>query len=354
MSVLVEALSLIVPRSVLDVSYPGGTDAFLKQMLETPARCRCACADDRLVSVSFFGNDDATAVGTELVGVGIVAVDDDHFYELAFVDQARGPTMQCDWIEWRKHEEGYTTCWLAGTDPGPLHTPAGWTPQHSRNLSIHDIRSEPGRCMKLADEPDGHEIWIDFQTGAIESGDPYPAGEDTILPSKPRGANSPNDRRLMPTRRNSGANNSTLIARVRAMLDARSYKYHAVDALSLTLSFNHAHGAYVLYFTTNDDTDLVGLMATYGSRVPESRRGQVAEALSRINFLLWLGSFELDFADGELRFRIGIDVEGGQLSETMLSNMLGAALHSMDRYHVALMRIAFGEVDPAVALADAA
>jgi len=354
MSVLVEALSLIVPRSVLDVSYPGGTDAFLKQMQETPGRCRCACADDKLVSVSFLGNDDATAIGTELVGVGIVAVDDDHFYALAFVDQALGPTMQCDWIEWRKHEEGYTTCWLAGTDPGPLRTPDGWIPQHSRNLSFHDIRSEPGRCMKLADEPDGHEIWIDFQTGAIASRDPYPRGEDTILPSKPRVANSSNDRRFVPTRRSSGANNSTLIASVRAMLDAHSYAYHTVDTRSLTLTFNHAHGAYFLYFTTNDDTDLVGLMATYGSRVPESRRVQVAEAVSRINFLLWLGGFELDFADGELRFRIGIDVEGGQLSETMLNNMLGAALHSMDRYHVALMRIAFGEVDPAVALAEAA
>jgi hypothetical protein len=209
--------------------------------------------------------------------------------------------------------------------------------------------------MKLADEPDGHEIWIDFQTGAIASGDPYPPpGEGAVLPSMPKGANSPNDCGVMPNRRNAGANNATLIASVRAMLDARSYAYHVVDALSLTLSFNHAHGAYVLYFTTNDDTDLIGLMATYGSRVPESRRVQVAEALSCINVLLWLGSFELDFADGELRFRIGIDVEGGQLSETMLSNMLGAALHSMDRYHVALMRIAFGEVDPAVALPEVA
>jgi hypothetical protein len=348
MSVLVEALSLIVPRKVLDVSYPGGTEAFLKQMNTPPLRCRHACSDDALVSVSFYGAEDATVVGNELLALGVVAVDDDRFYELAFIDQAEGPTMPCDWVEWKKHEEGYTSCWLAGTDAEPLHTPAGWTPQLSRNLSFHDIRSQPGRCMKLADEPDGHEVWIDFQTGAIASGDPYPLrGEETVEPS-PQRSTSPTNRRIMRV------DNATLLSSVRAMLDARNYAYQQLDAQSLTLSHRSQHGTYALYFTTNDETDFVGLMTTLGSRIPVSRRAQVAEALSRINLLLWLGNFELDFSDGELRFRIGIDVEDVRVSETMLSNMLGATLHSMDRYHVALMRIAFGEVEPVVALAEAA
>jgi hypothetical protein len=355
MSVLVEALSLIVPRKVLDVSYPGGTEAFLNKMNIPPLLCRHACSDDALVSVSFHGTEDATVVGNELLDLGIVAVDDDHFYELAFVDQAKGPTMPCDWIEWQKHEEGYTSCWLAGTDPEPLHTPEGWTPQQSQNLTLHDIRGEPGRCMKLADEPDGHEIWIDFQTGAIASSDPYPLrGEEAVQPPQPPSPKSPIDRRIMHNRRNLSADSATLLASVRAMLDARSYTYHQVDEQSLTLTQRSQHGTYALYVTTNDETDFVGLMATYGSRIPESRRVHVAEALSRINLLLWLGNFELDFSEGELRFRIGIDVEDGLVSETMLSNMLGATLHSMDRYHIALMRIAFGEVEPTVALAEAA
>lgn len=34
MSVLIEALTLVVPKQVLDVGYPGGTDAFLQALRE--------------------------------------------------------------------------------------------------------------------------------------------------------------------------------------------------------------------------------------------------------------------------------------------------------------------------------
>jgi hypothetical protein len=51
MSVLVEALTVIVRRLTLDVSWPGGTDAYLAAVYaDSPARL--ACADGNLTSVS--------------------------------------------------------------------------------------------------------------------------------------------------------------------------------------------------------------------------------------------------------------------------------------------------------------
>jgi hypothetical protein len=353
MSVLVEALSLIIPRKVLDVSYPGGTKAFLQKMEVVPSPCRCACSDEMLVSVSFFGVADATVVGDQLLELGIVAVDNDRFYEMAFIDQAKGPTMRCDWIEWTRHAEGYTSCWLVGSEPGPFRAPAGWTPKQSRDLTFHDIRSEPGRCIKLADEPDGTEVWLDYQTGEIAPGYPYePDLRNAIEPPSASPDAPSNDRMQMS--KGLGAGQPSLASTVRAMLDSRKYKYQPIDDRSLTLSFQNERGSYGLFFTTNDESDFVGLTATYGSKIPDDRLVPISEALSRINHRLWLGNFELDFSNGQLRFRVGIDVEDGRLSETMVSNLLSATLNSMERYHVALMRIAFGEVEPAVALAEAA
>jgi hypothetical protein len=334
-SVLVEALSLVIRHSVLDISYPGGTHAFVQRMRDPSVPCRCVCSDDTLVSVSFFGADDATVVGSELLALGIVAMDDDRFYELAFIDQAKGPTMPCDWIEWQKHEAGYTSCWLAGTEPEPLHAPDNWTPEQSRRLTFHDVRSEPGRCMKLADEPDGHEVWLDFETGKIAPGDPLdPVTESEIE---------------QPT---SSAPEGMLLSTIRAMLDAQQFQYQAIGTNSLTSTFHNEHGVYTILFSAWDATAIVTLWGAYGSNIPENRRVPIAEALTRINFLLSLGNFELDFSDGELHFRIGIDVEDGRLSEKMLSNMLCCTLHAMERFHVALMRIAFGDIEPETALAE--
>jgi len=77
-----------------------------------------------------------------------------------------------------------------------------------------------------------------------------------------------------------------------------------------------------------------------------------AEAITRINYQVGFGALEMDFSDGELRHAVAIDVEEGVLSPKMVDNMLGCAFVTMDRYHDAIMRVAFGQVDPVVALAE--
>ncbi|CAN5308847.1 hypothetical protein BH09GEM1_BH09GEM1_18540 [soil metagenome] len=187
MSVLVEALSLIIPRTVLDVSYPGGTDAFMRKMCDPDIPSLLVSADDELVSVSFPGAEAATDITTELLALGITAVDEDCFIEMVFVDQSDGPTMPCDWIEWRKDDAGNTCCWLAGTDPDPIHAPTNWTPAHSLHPKSHDHRDEPGRCVKLADDG-STETWLDLQTGHVMSGlTPLP---QLHAPSSPRASAS--------------------------------------------------------------------------------------------------------------------------------------------------------------------
>ena len=352
MSVLVEALSLIIPRKVLDVSYPGGTDTFMRKMCDPAVPCRLVCADDHLVSVSFHDAASAKVVGDELLGVGIVAVDDDCFQELAFVDQAEGPTLPCPWIEWRKHEDGYSYCWLAGTDPDPMHAPANWTPEQSRNLKFVDIRDEPGRCLSLADE-DGRETLLDFKTGAVLTAPSRRPATGT--PATPAATE---DDATMPadsTRNDEGAPDPAgglLIGAMRAVLDEGDRRYFMLSPETLTLSFRTDAVTYHVYCVARDKTDLVQITANYGSHVPHDRRVAIAEALARINDRIGLGNFELVFESGEIRFRIGMDVEDGILSGKMVENMLGSLCHCMESYHGALMRVAFGGVEPVVALAE--
>jgi hypothetical protein len=173
-SVLVEALSLVVPQKVLDVSYPGGAQAFLQRMLEPDIPMRRGVSDDHLVSVAFYNPEDARKATDILEEIGLVAVDDDAFYEFAFVDQEHGPTMPCPWLEFRRHPEGFSYCFAPGTDPTELHVPAGWEPEQSRALEREDIRDIPGRAVKLGEE-NGLETWLDMDTGRIIRGLPQRA-----------------------------------------------------------------------------------------------------------------------------------------------------------------------------------
>jgi len=349
MSVLVEPLGLIVPRMVLDISYPGGADAFIRELSEAGAPCRRICADEQLVSVSFDGREDAQAIAIRLVNLDIVAVEDRRYQELAFVDHTCEPSMPCDWLEWRHHEEGFTSGWMAGTDPGDFHAPASWILEQSPALASGDIRDEPGRCMLLADE-DGRETWLDFVTGAIMSGlPPREVGPEYYEQHAAHLSLSP----LALARDEARESGDALIGVVRAALDWRGVNYQQTSRAVLHLVVPRHSGSYLLMFTADAKRDLLTLVASYGSKVPASRRVEMAKATSYINKRLSVGNLELDFADGEVRLRVRMEVEDCVLTERMVDSLLGDAIHAMERFHQPIMQVAFGGVDPDIAIMGA-
>jgi hypothetical protein len=207
-SVLVEALSVIVPRRVLDVSFPGGVDAYLAAAGEPSTEARYVCADEQLTCVSFFGPDKAGSWSERLVGRGLIVAEGREAAELAYVDQRYGPSLPCNWLEWRRHEEGYTLAWLSEREPGALAAPDGWTPERSRRLVRRDVRDEPGRMLRLAKE-DGIETWLDFDTGEQIVGLPHrdvvplsdDAGDGTTNPTAVESASPPPSPNARPRKR---------------------------------------------------------------------------------------------------------------------------------------------------------
>ncbi|MEW6032262.1 MAG: YbjN domain-containing protein [Bacillota bacterium] len=87
--------------------------------------------------------------------------------------------------------------------------------------------------------------------------------------------------------------------------------------------------------------------------VPEGPRAAVAEYLTRANHNMTLGNFELDYSDGEVRYKTSTRVGSDALTDNMLEPLLFANLATMDRYLPGLMAVAFGNRSPAAAIAEA-
>jgi len=336
-SVLVEALSLIIPRKVLDVSYAGGTDAFLEAMCEPSCPSRLVCSDDKLASVSFYNSEDADVVTAQLLELGLVEVDDNRFYDMAFVDQRSGPTMPCDWLNWEQHKEGFTYAWLAGDEPGDLSAPADWTPEQSRRLVRTDVRDEPGRMLQLADE-DGIETWLDFNTGAMYKGLLHRGQE--LSPTEPN--------EVRPV----SATVTELLSVTRATLDGFEWRYTQVNENVLALNITGV-AMYSACFAIDETVRQMAFFLVFAARTPQERRVAIAEALTRANYGLQLGSFEMDFTDGEIRFQVAVNVEGSTLTQAMIGNMIAAGMTTCDTYHDAIMRVMFSGDEPSAAIAKA-
>ena len=111
------------------------------------------------------------------------------------------------------------------------------------------------------------------------------------------------------------------------------------------------HSSYEVIFRGDEAGELLMGYCLIPVRVPASRRPAVAEAIVRANFGLVLGGFDMDFADGELRYRVSLDGEGGTITSMMVQNLIFASLTSCDRYFGALMAVAHAGTSPEDAIA---
>lgn len=196
MSVLIEAVCLVVPRRVLDVSYPGGTEAYL---VAAAARegVRFAIADDQVTSVGSYDGDVLVTIVRDLIELGLIWSDGSRAYDCIIVYQETGPAIPCDWLEIQRHPHGFTQAWHAigafapGT-PGDLVAPEAWRLEVSWRLTRTDVRDGNDDWLQLATDDDGLETWLDFSTGRMQRALPdepkvlavdHDAGKTVTLPA---------------------------------------------------------------------------------------------------------------------------------------------------------------------------
>lgn len=109
---------------------------------------------------------------------------------------------------------------------------------------------------------------------------------------------------------------------------------------------------YRCVFQSLDDLHILIFYAYAPLHVPEAKRLVAAEYLTRANYGLRLGNYELDFTDGEVRYKTSIDCEGGELTEAMVRNLMLANLQTMDRYLPGLIRLVQNHESPAGLIAE--
>jgi hypothetical protein len=167
MSVLIEAISVIVQKRAIEERFPGGWAAF-----EDAVPNGTLCADDDLARVGFMSPPDAKAFVAELETQGLRFLVDGVAGDIAVVDQQQGLLNPCAWLEFgRVSLDGNTSvaaCWSpegAGA-AGPLATPEGWEFEGSLSQHFQFVPTEQvDQRLHLLHRDADHEIYLDLRTG---------------------------------------------------------------------------------------------------------------------------------------------------------------------------------------------
>jgi tetratricopeptide (TPR) repeat protein len=161
MAVLIEGFSVVVRNADLAAKYPGGVAGYRRDCPNNSF-----CADEHLSRVGFMAQADAEVFVARLAEKGLTPSRKDAAEDVALVSQADGLLRPCVWLELGQWGQA-AVAWLAGTQRGDLHAPAGWSPDRQlQPMSAEEIkrrldfvRSE-GNVDVYRDKTTGQELYV--------------------------------------------------------------------------------------------------------------------------------------------------------------------------------------------------
>ncbi|MDZ8257458.1 YbjN domain-containing protein [Nostoc sp. ChiQUE01b] len=121
---------------------------------------------------------------------------------------------------------------------------------------------------------------------------------------------------------------------------------------ALQIPFQGENGKWNCYARARSEQNQFVFYSICPVNVPENKRLDIAEFITRANSGMMIGNFELDFTDGEISYKTSIDVEGDRLSSALIQRVVYANVTMMDEYLPGIMSVIYGNVSPEEAIAQ--
>ncbi|MCD4738827.1 MAG: YbjN domain-containing protein [Anaerolineae bacterium] len=124
------------------------------------------------------------------------------------------------------------------------------------------------------------------------------------------------------------------------------------DRYIYRVGFSGANGKYACYAQIRVDLEQFIFYVMVPIKAPEEKRLACAEFVTRVNYGLRIGNFELDLSDGEVRYKSSLDFENETLTYNLIEVAIYPAVKTTDRYLPGLMKVIYGAVGPRVAIEE--
>jgi hypothetical protein len=170
MSVLVEAITVVVRNDAVNRYVPGGVSTLAENSPNITFR-----TDGKLAAVGFMTPADVEVYILTLQKAGLRFAEQGKCRDIVVIDQIRGPTLPCDWIEMGAEPDGTKFVWLRGALPGAMVAFKSWTRGTGLTLrtdiGIDQLNLDPETGLRFYVDEHGikHYLGEAFSTGHPEA-----------------------------------------------------------------------------------------------------------------------------------------------------------------------------------------
>ncbi|KAL0228889.1 hypothetical protein GEMRC1_013509 [Eukaryota sp. GEM-RC1] len=131
---------------------------------------------------------------------------------------------------------------------------------------------------------------------------------------------------------------------VTQLVVSKNLRHHSNPESSEILStIDSPYGPFLLRFKTRDAQDVIMIYSELNTKCPRSRIPAMTDFITRANFGLPVGGFELCITSGEIRFRVSLDVEQVDNLSGLLISLLARNVKTVDKYIPGVLAVIEGK-----------
>lgn len=109
---------------------------------------------------------------------------------------------------------------------------------------------------------------------------------------------------------------------------------------------------YNCYVIINEEKRNFKFYSISPVKVPENKYTEMAEFFTRANYGMNLGNFEMDFRDGEIRYKTSNYLADNELDFPIIKRMVYANLSTMDDYFPGMIKVIYAGASPEDAICE--
>ena len=136
---------------------------------------------------------------------------------------------------------------------------------------------------------------------------------------------------------------TTLLEQVLHFFTTEDWQFTKLQGEStLAMAFQGKQSRWNCYACVREEQKQFAFYSICPIVAPEPQRSAIAEFLTRANYGMTIGNFELDYTDGEIRYKTSIDVTNAQLSSALIQTLVYTNVAMMDEYLPGIQAILAG------------
>jgi len=138
---------------------------------------------------------------------------------------------------------------------------------------------------------------------------------------------------------------------MRRFFEEEDWKFVEIEGeAALKLGCTGENGEWTCYAQIKEEPGRFLFYSVLSVKVPEAKRSTAAEFITRANYGMVLGNFEMDFADGEIRYKTSAYLEDIEPTKDFFHTLVYTNLLVMDKYLPGVMSVIYAGMSPEQAI----